>query len=318
MTTLPRTPIDSGDAQEIMEHVNEGHVPELLLCARAFTPVSQPSHAQISAVYAEGVQLEVTDATGNTSHFVAYRVDAHPHAALQATVVAAQQKLGVKSEARVAHWKVLENRILTPHFRRLVLDLGDDTRTDWQPGYSCRFDVPGQQHGRPYTLRRIAGNQTEVDVYCHHNTLGSQWAEGLQVGDPVTIRGGRREGLPDFSTGTALLLGDETALPTIAALLEGWADEFPVRVLLEVGDEAEQRYLDDVRLPPQCHVSWLPRVGESGTSIGKVLDSLETPPAVVWGALEVDSAKSLRKQLQAEYPQAEVRITGYWRVNEQN
>lgn len=57
---------------------------------------------------------------------------------------------------------------------------------------------------------------------------------------------------------------------------------------------------------------------ESGASISAVLDTLETPPAAVWGALEVESAKSLRKQLQTDYPEADVRITGYWRINEKN
>ena len=318
MTTLARTPIDHDDAQEIIEHVNEGHVPELLLCARAFTPISAPAHARMTDVFTDGFQLDVTDADGATSHFVPYSVPESPHVAIRATVDAALKKLGIKPEARVAHWRVLDNRVLTQHFRRLVLDLQGDTREDWHPGYACRFDVPGQEHGRPYTLRRLSGTKTEVDVYCHDNTLGSQWAEGIQAGDTVTARGGRNEGLPDFSKGAALLLGDETALPTVAALLEGWAEEHPVRVLLEVGDVADQRYLDDVHLPRGVHVSWLPRTAESGGSIREVLDTLGTPPVAVWGALEVSSAKSLRKQLQADYPGTDVRVTGYWRVNEKN
>lgn len=318
MTTMTRTPIDRHEAQEIIEHVNEGHVPELILCARAFTSISVPTHTQMTDVFTDGFQLDVTDADGTTSHFVPYSVPESPHVAIRATVDAAMKKLGIKPEARVAHWRVLENRVLTPHFRRLVLDLGENTRVDWQPGYACRFDVPGQEHGRPYTLRRLNGQQTEVDVYCHDHTLGSQWAEGLNAGDSVTVRGGRHEGMPDFSKGAALLLGDETALPTIAALLEGWAHEHPVHVLLEVRDPADQRYLDDVTVPAHCAVTWLTTGVESGASIRHEFSGLAQAPAAVWGALEVESAKTTRKALQAAYPEADVRITGYWRVNEMN
>lgn len=313
MTRLQRVPILTEEAQDIIDHVNEGHIPELLLCVRAFTPIAAPTHAQVTSLFEEGFQLDVTDASGVTSQFVGYPAAEQN---IRATVGAAREKLGIKPDTRVAHWTVVENRPLSRHFRRLVLDLGEDTRADWQPGYACRFDVPGQEHGRPYTLRRLTNNRTEVDVYCHDNSLGSQWAEGLQAGDSVTVSGGRPENFPDFSAGAALLLGDETALPTIAALLEGWAEPFPVRVLLEVGDAAEQRYLDDVHLPRGAYVSWLPRVGASGANILKVLDTLETPPVAVWGALEAGGAKHLRKLLRAEYPDAEVRLTGYWRVNE--
>ncbi|MEF2279625.1 siderophore-interacting protein [Deinococcus sp. YIM 134068] len=238
--------------------------------------------------------------------------------AIRATVGEAMNRLGIRPEVRVAHWTVVDARVLTRHFRRLTVDVSGEGSLDWRPGYACRFDVPGQEHGRPYTLRRVHPNAgtAEIDVYCHDGTLGSRWAEGLRAGDRVTARGGRQEGLPDFTAGPALLLGDETALPTIAALLEGWAEEFPVRVLLEVGDAAEQRYLDDVHLPPGAYVSWLPRVGESGASLRAVLDTLETAPAAVWGALEVSGARTLRNILRADHPGADVRVVGYWRVNE--
>ncbi|MBZ9753052.1 SIP domain-containing protein [Deinococcus sp. HMF7604] len=318
MTTAARQPIVNDDMHDIITHVNEGHVPELLHCVKAYTPVQDATHVQMTAVYEDGMELEVTAPAGLSRHFVAYAVPGPAHEAIRGTVSEAMKKLGVKPDSRVAHWRLTENRALTAHFRRLTVNLGEDERADWRPGYACRFDVPGHEHGRPYTLRRVSGTTAEVDVYCHDNTLGSQWAEGLQPGETVTARGDYQEVTPDFSAGPALLLGDETALPTIAALLEGWADEHPVRVLLEVGDAADQRYLDDVHLPSGAHVSWLPRMGGSGTALREVLDALETPPAAVWGAMEVSAAKALRKHLRTEYPDADVRVTGYWRVNEKN
>lgn len=118
MTTLERVPLPTQEAQDIMEHVNGGHVPELLLCARAFTPVSQPTHTQVSAVFLDGMQLEITAGSGSSSHFVPYSVTAPAHEAIRATVQAAYAKLGEKPNVPVSRWPVLENRPLTAHFRR--------------------------------------------------------------------------------------------------------------------------------------------------------------------------------------------------------
>ncbi|WP_221090154.1 siderophore-interacting protein [Deinococcus aquaedulcis] len=318
MTTLtPTRPLPMTDEmQDLILHVNEGHVPELLHCVRAFTPVQDATQAQITALFEDGMELAVTAPAGVSRRFVPFAVPGPVHEAIRGTVGAAMKKLGLNPEGRVAAWQVTDNRPLTAHMRRLVLHLDQDERPAWRPGDACRFDVPGQDHGRPYTLRRVQGALAHVDVYCHDQSPGSVWAQGLQPGDLVTVRGERHEPFPDFTGGPALLLGDETALPTIAALLEGWADEHPVRVLLEVGDAAEQRYLDEVPLPAGTHVSWLPRVGDSGAALLAVLDTLAVAPAAVWGALETGAAKRLRKHLRAEYPQADVRLTGYWRRSE--
>ncbi|WP_022802891.1 siderophore-interacting protein [Deinococcus ficus] len=313
-----RPPLLTEEAQDIMEHVNAGHVQELLHCVRAFTPVQGATHAQLTALFTDGMQLDVTTPAGTNRHFVPFAAPAPAHEAVRATVAAAMQKLGVKPDGRVAHWPVVHTRTLSTHFQRITVQL--DEPLPWAPGYACRFDVPGQTHGRPYTLRRVHPHTltAEIDVYCHDGTLGSRWAQGLEAGHTVTARGGRQESLPDFTAGPALLIGDETALPTIAALLETWKTPHPVHVLLEVGDAAEETYLEDVPLPPAAQVQWLRRAGASGDALQEALGALPLAPAAVWGALEVSRAKQLRKQLQAAHPGADVRIAGYWRVNEQH
>lgn len=328
MTTLEREPLLDSDSLETLEHVNDHHSGDLLRCLHAFSPLKTATRAQIVALYSGGMLLLADTPQGRQEQFVPFAKPAPLHEALHATVEAALERLGQTRTPRLAQWRLLEARNHTAHIRRLIFALGQDTRSDWQPGYACRFAVPGQKHGRPYTLRRVYGdksqvNKAEVDVYCHHDalgqdTLGSLWAQSLEVGAEVEVMGGRQETMPDFSAGPALLLGDETALPTIAALLEGWAHEWPVRVLLEVADPADQRYLDDVCLPRGCHVSWLPRQAVSGAALLAVVDTLETPPVAVWGALEVSSARQMRLHLREEYPAADIKMTGYWRVNEEN
>lgn len=160
-----------------------------------------PCQAQITALYPDGAALDVVTEAGTVQVFVPFAVQAPPHEALQSTVKEAMRRLGLKPEGRVAHWRLRSAQDLTPNLRRLMLDLQGDTREDWRPGDACRFDIPGHEHGRPYTLRSVSDTQATVDVYCHGGTLGSRWAQSLQPGHPVTVRGGRHEPLPDFGAG---------------------------------------------------------------------------------------------------------------------
>lgn len=334
MTTLPpspvptaRTPLPAEDQARIAEHVNEDHLPEMLLCARAFTPHAQPRAAEVQAVYAEGFDLRVQDAAGDWhTEFVPYPETAGAQPGIRAAVQVAQERLGTPRARSVdSTLRVREVGQASRHMRRLTLEVAPEdqaTWPHWQPGFSLLFTLgtPGEAGAevpeRYYTVRAqdLAAGTVTADVYCHDNTLGSNWAQGLGVGDRVRVRGGRPERFPEFGAG-ALLLGDETALPTIAALLEGWAGEHGPRVLLEVRDAAEQRYLDGVCLPAGTHLSWLPAAETPGAALLRVVQGLETPPTSVWGALEVDAARELRAAVRADFgvERAASVVTGYWR-----
>lgn len=314
-------PIQTEDAAYTIQHVNEDHVAEMLLCVRAFTDIQDPTDVQLTALYLNGTQGTVTSAAGQRSVFIPYSVKGPAHEAIRATVAAARQKLGIRPESRVTQWQDTETHALTPHFRRLILNLGGDKRADWAAGYACRFALPDEPRdgespaSRPYTLRRVDAGRAAVDVYCHDDTPGSRWAMRLKAGDAVTVAGGRHEPFPDFSAGPGLLLGDETALPTIGALLEGWRHASPLRVLLEVEDAADQHYLDEVMLPPGCQVTWLVRGERAGQALLDAVKELETPFTAVWGATEAEAAKSLRKYLKTTcgLSAQQGRVTGYWR-----
>lgn len=344
MTTLPpspvptaRTPLPAEDQARIAEHVNEDHLPEMLLCARAFTPHAQPRAAEVQAIYTEGFDLRVQDAAGNWhTEFVPYPEAAGAHLGIRAAVQAAQERLGTPRAKSVdATLRVREVGYASRHMRRLTLEVAPEdqaTWPQWTPGFSLLFTLgtPGEAGAsaetpeRYYTVRAqdLAAGTITADVYCHDNTPGSNWAQGLGAGDLVRVRGGRPERFPEFGPG-ALLLGDETALPTIAALLEGWAGEQGQgqgraqgpRVLLEVRDAAEQRYLDGVCLPAGTHLSWLPAGETPGTSLLRVVQGLETSPDSVWGALEVDAARAVRAAVREDLgvERAASVVTGYWR-----
>lgn len=317
MTVLERQPIQTEEALGIIEHVNDDHQPELLLCARAFTPFDEPEGVRLTALYPDGIDLEVL-LHGELHHaFISYEAAGAQASDVRALVGAARQKLGLPApgQGRKAEWTVTANQRYAGCFQRITFHLEKDTRDDWEAGYACRFAIPGEEHGRPYTLRRVEGQKAVIDVYIHDASVGSRWALGLDAGHAVTVTGGRHESFPDFSAGPVLLLGDETALPTIAGLLASWNHDQPVRVLLEVADAEAQRYLDDVWLPRNCHVSWLPRRGIAGQSLLSALEGLEFQPAAAWGAGEFSACKRLRHTLQEDFglEKKQARMVGYWR-----
>lgn len=317
MTILERRPLQTEEALGIMEHVNDDHQPELLLCARAFTPFDEPADARVTALYVDGIDLEVLVHGELQTAFIAYADAGLSDGNIRQLVGAARQKLGLPApgQGRRAEWTVTQNEPYAGCFQRVTFELGVDGRDDWEAGYACRFAVPREEHGRPYTLRRVMGKTAVIDVYIHDASAGSRWATGLDSEQVVTVMGGRHQHFPDFSAGPALLLGDETALPTIAGLLENWNHDQPVRALLEVGDARAQRYLDDVCLPRRCHISWLPRQGEPGQSLLAALVGLEFQATAVWGATELSACKRLRRILLDDFglEKGQVQITGYWR-----
>lgn len=161
-----------------------------------------------------------------------------------------------------------------------ILDPAFDGGMDW---YWRWRDLPeaDQNVFRTYTVRDIdvAARELTVDFVVHPGAgpLGT-YAETATVGDEVVVIGpdGRSDsygGGIDFNPGDArriLLVGDETAVPAIASIVEclaarGGADE--VHAILEVP------HADDVlTLPrvPWLHADWAHR--EEGQSYGATLE----------------------------------------------
>ncbi|MCZ4498531.1 MAG: hypothetical protein JWQ74_1084 [Marmoricola sp.] len=122
---------------------------------------------------------------------------------------------------------------------------------------------------RTYTIRDVLGEGAEtcfvVDVVVHQDGLagpGGSWGLAAKPGDKVVVMAPRR-GVPfggiefDQPAGTHLLLvGDETALPAIASILEDLAPDVQGVVFLEVPDAGD---LADLRAPTGVEICWVPR-----------------------------------------------------------
>ncbi|MGP9606066.1 siderophore-interacting protein [Glutamicibacter sp. AOP12-B1-11] len=112
---------------------------------------------------------------------------------------------------------------------------------------------------RTYTVRRsdAAAGTIEVDFVVHGSDgLAGPWARDAKIGDSVCFSGpgGMYEPKDEFDF--HLLVGDETAIPAIAASLEAMGEGMVGQVLIEVegaGDEVE------MRAPGGVDIRWIHR-----------------------------------------------------------
>ncbi|WP_248920813.1 siderophore-interacting protein [Pseudomonas entomophila] len=124
---------------------------------------------------------------------------------------------------------------------------------------------------RTYTIRALRREACEVDVdFVLHGVNGpaSAWATQAKVGDRLqmvapnlayTDDPGGYEWKPPRSARRILLIGDETALPAIAGILEHLAQDaadLPVETFIEVPLEEDCVAL---RHSPATRLHWLPR-----------------------------------------------------------
>jgi NADPH-dependent ferric siderophore reductase len=160
---------------------------------------------------------------------------------------------------------------------------------------SSWFEAPEEERGylRTYTVRDVRGEGAEtrlvVDFVIHApdepTGPGGSWGARAKVGDRLVTMAPRR-GEPfggiEFDPADAthlLLVGDETALPAIASILEDLPPGAKGSVFVEVPLTAD---IQDLRRPVGVTVTWLPRNGGArGAEIhGAVLDLLGADVAV--------------------------------------
>lgn len=192
-----------------------------------------------------------------------------------------------------------------------------------------------------YTLRKAwqtsDGVQAWVDVFLHGDTSGGNWARSLQAGDSVISKREFPEKVEHLREGQALLIADETSMPTVARLLELWDNSQPPLVLCVTEDAADQTYFDTVKLGADSinsnaanqqdnHFTVLPLVTNQVNAGRALADLIDTTLAdyltthslhidKVWGALEAGTAKALRGLLQQRLglARADSVIKVYWR-----
>lgn len=211
----------------------------------------------------------------------------------------------------------LHVRLLIPRDRATKPEwpvTGADGRPKWPKGED-RHDV------RIYTLRRVDADSGEVDIdFVMHpgaQTPGSDFAVRAMPGDIVgmTGPGGGNARSADWQ----LLVGDETALPAIARILEGLPATANAVVRLEVADRAE---IQPLVSKATLDVEWLFRDRHAAGQARLLPASVRTAPwpgdsrsVFAWAGCEYRDYLEIRRYLRDErkLTRDEHLAVAYWR-----
>lgn len=169
---------------------------------------------------------------------------------------------------------------------------------------------------RTFTPRLFdpARNELTLHIVLHDHGVATDWARRARPGDEAAVSGPGRSEHVDPDARSHLLVGDESAMPAIAQLLEWIPDDHSIEAHIEVrGPEAR------IPLPahPGAAVSW--HDAEDGADPGaQMIDAVrgigELPDAV-WVAGEAAAVQRLRKHLFDDRGRDRSSVTarGYWK-----
>jgi NADPH-dependent ferric siderophore reductase len=172
---------------------------------------------------------------------------------------------------------------------------------------------------RTYTVRawEPTAQELTVDFVVHGDEgLAGPWARGAKPGDEMFILGPGGGYAPDPNADWHLLIGDESALPAIAATLERLPDAAVGQVLIEVdGPDQEQQ----LKHPGGVQVQWVqhgPR--PLGEALVEAVAALTFPAGTVQAFVhgEAGVVKALRRLLKVDrgITMSQLSISGYWRL----
>ena len=205
---------------------------------------------------------------------------------------------------------------LTPRMRRVTVQADAMRDVEVRPAQDVELLLrtgAGRRVKRRYTIRqaRPESGELDLDVLLHGDGPGAQWAGAAQPGDEVEFQGPRGK-LELRSATWHLLVGDESALPAIAAICEALGGREPAVAVIEVQDETDQ-------LPIPADVRWLHRgTAPAGGAelLAAALDGLKAP-AGAHGYLmgETRAMVALRTVLEGHgIDHDAIFVKGYWNI----
>lgn len=180
-------------------------------------------------------------------------------------------------------------------------------------------DADGQTVMRDFTPRAwdaVAGTFA-LEFALHGEGPAIDWARSAQAGDRLQVGGPRGSVTIPDDFDWYLLVGDATALPSIARRLEALRAGVPVTVVALVENEAERQTF---RTASECNTVWLFEQGDAERGLSSLLSSLAAYdfPAgdgFVWAAGEALLAKAVYAWAveERQHPAEWVKVAEYWK-----
>lgn len=147
---------------------------------------------------------------------------------------------------------------LTPRMRRITVRAETMRAVLIRPAQDVELllrEQGGRRVKRRYTIRHARPDlgELDLDVLLHGDAPGARWGATAAPGDEVEFQGPRGK-LELRSAPHHLLVGDESALPAIAAISEALPAGEIATAVVEVGDA-------DDELPVRAETTWVHRAG---------------------------------------------------------
>ena len=213
---------------------------------------------------------------------------------------------------------VLSTRRVSPTMLRLRLG-GEELAgfVSASPGDHFKLFVPDGAGGtvmRDYTPRRhdAVEGWLDIDFALHDAGPATLWALSANPGDRAEIGGPRGSQVIGGPIAAWVLIGDETALPSIARRIEELPAGTPVTSSVAVPDPAdEQAIKTDAAHRPH----WVHRTDPCDTEgLLAAFRAIDLPPqSFVWIAAEAGIARKLRGAALSRGVASEwMRAAGYW------
>ena len=185
--------------------------------------------------------------------------------------------------------------------------------------YSSYLAMPDDERPpmRTYTLRRRLdgpdGVAIEVDLVLHGDGggPGERWARTAEVGDRIAFTGPYGLYAPRSEHDALLLVGDETAVPAMGAIVEALPAGMHARVIATAASAAEVQHWST---GGRVEVTWVHRDDDGPGLLDAVTRTGERP--YVWLAGEATVVRDLRRHLTRErgVDKRDVQFCGYWRA----
>ncbi len=155
-----------------------------------------------------------------------------------------------------------------------------------------------------------------LDFALHERGPAIDWARNSKLGDGLMIAGPKGSASIPDDFDWYLLVGDETALPSIGRRLESMRKGVRVDVFIVVDDKADKQQLIT---EAQCHTRWIQKKAGSLdglTTLQAMLDRYVFPEGdgYIWIAAETRVAGEVYRYLSDErgHPKQWMKAAGYW------
>lgn len=247
--------------------------------------------------------------------------------------------------------RVVRVEEITPRYRRVVLGgealEGGFPLLPFTPSDHVKLYFPNPETGQLVAYREVGFDEWEVDTegaeaihrdytprawdaqarelsidfVLHDHGIAGRWAAGAAPGDEIVVMGPRANWLLPLNYAHYVAVGDETALPAIARLIEDAPAQAHVTAVIEVADAAEEQPLSGAA---ELDLHWVHRdtapVAEGHLSpLETAVRALALPADLgtlyAWAAGEAGAIKPIRRYLRREVglPKRQVSVDGYWK-----